>query len=223
MKHIILQRAIPAYLATGADGKQHITGSWQSVMERGSGVENGGARLAGPVIFSLSRSRRAKLKKEGPRINQAVRTDIGNSVLCWLATVDPEGTPNVTPKELFSCYGDDRLVVADVASANTVRNIRAHSAVCASFVDVFRERGFKIVGTATIVSPKDADFPTIGTEVLRKAGTAFPIRHIISIKIARISRIWAPSYTLFPDRAEADRMRIAYDAYGVNPRTEPDT
>lgn len=195
-------------------------------MEQRSGVENGCARLAGPVILSLSPTLgEPKLKKnpEGPRINQAIRTDIGNSVLCWLATVDPEGTPNVTPKEIFSCYGDDRLVVADIASANTVRNIRTHSAVCASFVDVFRQRGFKIVGTATIVSPENADFPIIGIELLRKAGTAFPIRHIISIKIARISRIWAPSYMLFPDRAEADRMRSAYDAYGVNPRTEPDT
>ena len=188
-------------------------------------MENGCARLAGPVILSLPPTLgESKLKKnpEGPRINQAIRTDVANSVLCWLATVDAEGTPNVTPKEIFACYGDDRLVVADIASANTVRNIRAHPAVCASFVDVFRQRGFKIVGTATIVSPENADFPIIGIELLRKAGTAFSIRHIISIKIARISRIWAPSYTLFPDRAEADRMRNAYDAYGVNPRTEPD-
>ena len=168
----------------------------------------------GRDTLPLPHSRRAKLNKnpEGFRINQAIRTDVGNSVLCWLATVDAEGTPNVTPKEIFSCYGDDRLVVADIASANTVRNIRTHSAVCASFVDVFRQRGFKIVGTATIVSPENADFPIIGIELLRKAGTAFPIRHIISIKIARVSRIWAPSYTLFPDRAEADRMAVSASA-----------
>jgi uncharacterized protein len=163
-----------------------------------------------------------KKQSEGPKINQAIRTDVENSVLCWLATVDVEGTPNVTPKEIFSCYGDDRLVVADIASTNTVRNIKTHSAVCASFIDVFRQRGFKIVGTATIVPPEHADFPIIGIELLRKAGTAFPIRHIISIKIVRISRIWAPSYMLFPDRTEADRMQSAYDAYGVNPRIEPD-
>jgi len=85
------------------------------------------------------------------KINQAIRTDIENSVLCWLATVDAAGVPNVSPKEIFDSYNDDRIVIADIASSNSVRNIRAHPAVCVSFIDVFRQRGFKIVGTATII------------------------------------------------------------------------
>jgi predicted pyridoxine 5'-phosphate oxidase superfamily flavin-nucleotide-binding protein len=36
------------------------------------------------------------------KINEAVRIDIQNSVLCWLATVDEKGVPNVTPKEIFA-------------------------------------------------------------------------------------------------------------------------
>jgi uncharacterized protein len=156
-------------------------------------------------------------QQERARINQAVRTDIENSVLCWLATVDSTGTPNVTPKEIFACYGDDRIVVADIASTNTVRNIRSHPKVCVSFVDVFRQRGFKVAGIATIFSPTDGDFATVGANLLRMAGDAFPIRHVISIQIERISRIWAPSYALFPDRTEEDRMKSAYDTYGVAP------
>jgi len=156
-------------------------------------------------------------QQERARINQAVRTDIENSVLCWLATVDSAGTPNVTPKEIFACYGDDRIVVADIASTNTVRNIRSHPKVCVSFIDVFRQRGFKAAGIATIISPTDGDFATVGANLLRKAGDAFPIRHVISIQIARISRIWAPSYALFPDQTEEDLMKSAYDTYGVAP------
>src|SRR6266496_4360616 len=49
------------------------------------------------------------VRKHGGRINQAVRTDIGNSVLCWLATVDAAGVPNVTPKEIFTSHGDDQI------------------------------------------------------------------------------------------------------------------
>ena len=62
-------------------------------------------------------------KDRGP-INQAVKTDLKNSVLCWLATVDPTGVPNVTPEEIFASDGDDRVVIADIASSNSVRNIR---------------------------------------------------------------------------------------------------
>jgi len=152
-----------------------------------------------------------------PKINQAMRTDIENSVLCWLATVDQDGTPNVTPKEIFSCHGDDRIVVADIASTNTVRNIRSHPSVCVSFIDVFRQRGFKVVGSAIVIGSEEPDFPVVGADLLRMAGSDFPIRHLISIQIERVSRIWAPSYTLFPDRTEGERMQSAYETYGVVP------
>ena len=54
------------------------------------------------------------------KINQAIKTDIENSVLCWLATVDTAGVPNVSPKEIFDSYNDDRIVIADIASSNSV-------------------------------------------------------------------------------------------------------
>lgn len=159
------------------------------------------------------------------RLNDAVRTDIKNSVLCWLATVDADGTPNVSPKEIFGSYGDDHIVVADIASTNTVRNLHAHataphSNACVSFIDVFRQRGFKIVGQARIIAPDEPDFAVFGADLLQMAGADFPIRHVIAIKISRISRIWAPSYKLFPERSEQQRMQSAYDTYGVTPLTK---
>jgi hypothetical protein len=39
----------------------------------------------------------------------------------------------------------------------------------------------------------------------------------MSLQVERISRIWAPSYMLLPDRTEAERMRMAYATYGVLP------
>ena len=151
------------------------------------------------------------------KLNDAVRTDIDNSVLCWLATVDPDGMPNVTPKEIFAAHGDDRIVIADIASAGSVRNIAGHPKVCLSFVDVFRQRGFKITGTARIVARDAPEFATLATDLLTLAGPDFPIRNVIVVDIARIARIWAPSYALFPDRTEAERMQAAYDLYGVRP------
>lgn len=156
-------------------------------------------------------------QKQTPKINETMRIDIENSVLCWLATVDADGTPNVTPKEIFATYSDDRIVVADIASTNTVRNIRSNPRVCLSFIDVFRQRGFKIVGHATIIASEDVDFATVGADLLKMVGDDFTIRHLISIQIEKVSRIWAPSYTHFPDRTEDERMQNAYQTYGVMP------
>lgn len=38
-----------------------------------------------------------------------------------------------------------------------------------------------------------------------------------AIRIERVSRIWAPSYSLFPNRSEAERMQATYDTYRVRP------
>lgn len=151
------------------------------------------------------------------KVNDAFRADLNNSVLCWLATVDSQGVPNVSPKEIFALYDDETLVVADIMSPNTVRNIRVNPKVCLSFIDIFRQTGFKVHGEATVIAPEAAEFEEVGQELLRMAGSDFPIRNVIRIRISRISRILDPSYTLFPDRSDAERAQSVYATYGVQP------
>jgi hypothetical protein len=149
------------------------------------------------------------------KINDAFRQDVAGSVLCWLATSDAAGRPNVSPKEIFATHSDSSLVIADIASPGSVANIRVNPQVCVSFVDVFRQRGFKVEGKAYLVERDDADFERVGAELLWMAGPDFPIRAVILVDVERVSRIWAPSYRLFPERTEAERMQAAYDTYGV--------
>jgi hypothetical protein len=151
------------------------------------------------------------------RINDAMRTDMGNAVLCWLATVDADGVPNVTPKEIFAAHGDDTILIADIASTNSVRNLSAHPKVCVSFVDVFRQKGFKVIGTARLVAQDDAAFKEVSAPLRMLTGGAFPIRHVIAVGVEKVSRIWAPSYSHFPERSEAELMDTAYRTYGVRP------
>ena len=152
-----------------------------------------------------------------PLFDETLRSELRSSVLCWLATVDAAGVPNVSPKELFAALEDDRIAIADVASPGSVRNIRVNPAVCVSFVDVFRQRGFKVNGTATVLAPADPDFAVAGAELLRMAGDDFPVRHVIVVRVERVARILAPSYLLFPERSEEERMRAAFATYGVLP------
>lgn len=151
------------------------------------------------------------------KLTDAVRADIDNAVLCWLATVDADGVPNVTPKEIFAAHGEAMLVIADIQSAGSVRNIGFNPHVCVSFVDVFRQRGFKIIGTARIVAPDAEEFPSLSADLVRLAAPDFQVRNVIAVDIARIQRIQAPSYVFFPERTEEDMMAAAYRTYGVRP------
>jgi len=85
-------------------------------------------------------------------------TSAQKSVLCWLATADAQGQPNVSPKEIFTFYDADHFLIANIASPNSVRNIAANPRVCVSFIDVFVQKGFKVSGVAQNIVKQDADY-----------------------------------------------------------------
>lgn len=151
------------------------------------------------------------------KIDAKVSADIDNSVLCWLATVDQKGAPSVSPKELWGEFGEDVLVIADLASSNSVRNIGDNPSVCVSFIDIFRQRGFKVYGQASIIPRIDQEFQVLGASLLQIAGTKFKIRNIIKVDVERIGRILAPSYKLFPDIGDTEMMAESFRTYSVRP------
>ena len=139
------------------------------------------------------------------------------SVLCWLATISKDGTPNVSPKEIFSSYGTDHLLIANIASPGTVRNIKANPKVCVSFVEVFDQQGFKLVGTAEIIGENHSEYSDLHEPLHATATDAYPIASIIKIKIDAVEEINAPSYHLYPEIPFDERRAGAMKNYGVKP------
>lgn len=144
-----------------------------------------------------------------------IREGIERSVLCWLASADVDGQPNVSPKEIFCLYGETQFLVADIASPISRRNISLNPRVCVSCIDVFAQKGYKIVGDADVVVPADPRWAELSAPLVALAGPEFPIRAVIHVDVLRVLPIVAPSYRLFPDRTEADQIKRAYETYGV--------
>jgi uncharacterized protein len=147
----------------------------------------------------------------------AIRADMANAVLCWLATVGEDGVPNVSPKETFCAHGDDALLIANIASPQSRRNIAANPQVCVSFVDVFRQCGFKLIGEAHIVAAATPEFDAIIAPLILKAGPDFKVLDVFVVTIRKAARILAPSYRLFPDRTSEEHIRRTQRTYGVRP------
>ena len=153
-----------------------------------------------------------------PILSTAVREAARRSVLCWLATVDAKGQPNVSPKEVWAIADDQHVVLAHIASPVTARNIRQQPQVCLSFVDVFVQKGFKLVGTAREVLAKDPQFSTCAAPLLAMVGQRFVIQSVLLIRVSAVAPILAPSYRFYPDEtSEASQATSAMRAYGVRP------
>ncbi len=150
-------------------------------------------------------------------INAKVKKYINKSVLCWLATVNKSNEPNVSPKEMFTFKDDNTLLIANIASPNSIDNIKQNSKVCVSFVDIFVQKGYKIKGIATLIDKKNLEFDQKVTLLTDLFTDKYPIISIIEIKITSVSKILAPSYFLYPDTTEPSQIESAMRTYKVAP------
>ena len=70
--------------------------------------------------------------------------------LGFVATVTPDGRPNLSPKGTTGLWDDERLFFADIASPGTVANLRANPHVEVNVVDSILRKGFRFKGTAIV-------------------------------------------------------------------------
>lgn len=150
-------------------------------------------------------------------LSNEVLSAIQKSVLCWLASVDAEGCPNVSPKEIFCVHGRDTLLIANIASSGSARNISSHAAVCVSFVDVFVQKGFKLKGQARMLADTDESFDSLAHPLLEMSGPRFPFNSIFVINVTAVEPIVAPSYRFYPGTLESEQIESAMRTYGVRP------
>jgi len=157
-------------------------------------------------------------------LNSKVRAAIQSSVLCWLATVDAAGQPNVSPKEIFAAFdgmsGETSLIIANIASPQSVKNVQACNKVCVSFVDVFTQKGYKVKGLAQYLRQEDIGYPARHAILSQMAGDQFPIQGIVSVTVTAVSPIVAPSYRLLPNVTEQQQITGALKTYGVTKATD---
>jgi len=138
------------------------------------------------------------------------------SVLCWLATSDENGQPNVSPKEVFSIADDEHIVIANIASPGSASNININAKVCLSFIDVFTQKGFKVIGVARDVKSSEAEFSRWVEPLRMMVGDRFPINSVFVVCATEVEPIIAPSYRLYPhETTEESQIQSALRTYGV--------
>jgi predicted pyridoxine 5'-phosphate oxidase superfamily flavin-nucleotide-binding protein len=139
---------------------------------------------------------------------------IDKSVLCWLATVSADNIPNISPKEIFTYYGTDRIIIANIASPQSVRNIKHNENICVSFIDVLVQKGFQIIGKAKIIYKTDLTFAEMEKILHRMTDGKFPFTTITEIWMDRAKPIIAPRYLLYPETSEEEQIQSARKSYG---------
>ena len=154
--------------------------------------------------------------KDAPSLTEDIKKYIECSVLCWLATSDKDGIPNVSPKEVFTYSEQNTILIAHIASPQSVKNIIFNPNVCVSFVDILIQKGYKIHGKAQIFKKGEVEYHNKVEALETIATERFPIHAIIEVEVQKVKQILAPSYILYPESTTEDSQRkAAIKRYGL--------
>lgn len=148
-------------------------------------------------------------------LTEEVKESISENVLCWLATSNEKGEPNCSPKEVFTVSEKSELVIANIASPESVANVEVNPNVCVSFVHVFKQKGFKLKGQARYVPFGSKAFTTYMPLVEPVVGTTFKVNGFIVVGVTSVAPIIAPAYFMVKGTTEASQISSAKKAYGV--------
>ncbi len=139
--------------------------------------------------------RTARLPKS--RDNMGILTEdmqrvVRQQRLGFIATVSPDGTPNLSPKGTTQVWDDDHLVFADIRSPGTVANLRRNAAVEINVVDPIVRKGYRFKGTGEVVDhgPRFED----AVAFFRKLGTKSAIRSVVFVRVNRALPLISPGY-----------------------------
>jgi predicted pyridoxine 5'-phosphate oxidase superfamily flavin-nucleotide-binding protein len=129
-----------------------------------------------------------------------MRRVIEEQQLGFIATVTPDGKPNLSPKGSTKIYDDNHLIFADICSPNTVANLRANPAIEINVVDPILRKGWRFRGTAEVfgAGPRFEDLLAF----LRRTGTTNPVQHVVLMAVERADELLSPAYDQGKTEAE---------------------
>jgi len=119
--------------------------------------------------------------------------------LGFVATVCPDGTPNVSPKGTIMPWRDNQLVFAHLYSPGTVANLRRNSGIEINVVDPFSRKGYRFKGTGQILEsgPEyeriiDMYHGDAGHDSLRDADRR--VKAIVLVSVQQTGELISPAY-----------------------------
>ena len=114
--------------------------------------------------------------------------------LGFVATVAPDGTPNLSPKGTTTVWDDNHLVFADLASPGTMANLRKNPAVEINVVDPVTRTGYRFRGDAEVHLEGPVFDDVVAFYQRERALDPQRVRGVAIVAVTRAAALVSPSY-----------------------------
>jgi len=144
-------------------------------------------------------------------ITDAMKRVVDRQKLGYVATVSPDGTPNLSPKGTVTVLDEDRIVFADIRSPGTVANLRVNPNVEINVVDPFVRKGYRFKGRAEVLF-SGPEFTNLVSFLSGRGLSDAPrrVRAIVVVRVESARPLVSPAYDHDTDEAT---MRSSWMRY----------
>jgi predicted pyridoxine 5'-phosphate oxidase superfamily flavin-nucleotide-binding protein len=149
-------------------------------------------------------------------LTEDMRHMVAHLRLCYVATVTPDGKPNLSPKGSLRVIDDDHLAFADIMSPSTIRNLRSNPYIEVNMVDPFLRRGYRFKGVCEVVT-EGKTFDLVANELWDREGRQYPVNAVVSIAVQTALPVRSPAYVFNKGVKEENVRSIWLERYGVAP------
>jgi hypothetical protein len=116
--------------------------------------------------------------------------------LGFVASVNADGTPNLSPKGTFAVLNEKQLVFGHIRSPGTVGNIAQRPAIEINFLDVLARKAVRVRGRAQVFSRSAPEFASLFAALSSWKGYTDIMKAVVRVDIERASLILSPAYDL---------------------------
>ena len=129
--------------------------------------------------------------------------------LGFVASVNADGTPNLSPKGTFAVLNERQLVFGHIRSPGTVGNIAERPVIEINFLDVLARKAVRVRGSAQVFSRSASEFAPLFAALSNWKGYTDIMKAVVRVDIERASLILSPAYDLGHTESE---LREQYKA-----------
>ena len=127
-------------------------------------------------------------------ITKEIKDFLDLQKLGYVATVNPDGSPNLSPKGTIIGWTDKTLAFANIRSPDTINNLKTNPHVEINIIDPLLRKGYLFRGEARFLY-EGVMFEKILNHY-RAKGVKSPINSIILIDVSDISKVTSPLYDM---------------------------
>lgn len=127
-------------------------------------------------------------------LDDDMRRVVAEQSLGFVATVCPDGTPNLSPKGTTIAWGDEHLAFLHICSPGTVTNLAANPAIEVNVVDPIVRTGYRFKGEAEVLTGGDRYEAVLEHFRNERGSDTSRVQAVVLVRVDHAAALVSPAY-----------------------------